>query len=211
MNDDRCVIVSGGARGPIPRESCGCVIACDRGLAYCLESGVVPDVFVGDFDSYSGEVPAGTELIRLPTRKDDTDTGFAVRLAIERGFSRIVLVCALGGRLDHALANLQTCADAAMRGAEVSILADDTEVFFLAGGGMLRLPKRDGWSLSVLAATDRASGVTITGCRYPLSDAVLTSRFPLGVSNEQTAPEASIRVAEGVLMVVRASLLHERA
>lgn len=210
MNDGRCVIVSGGARGPIPRESCGCVIACDRGLAYCLESGVVPDVFVGDFDSYSGAVPACTELIRLPTRKDDTDTGFAVRLAIERGFSRIVLVCALGGRLDHTMANLQTCADAALRGAEVSILADDTEIFFLTGGE-LRLPKREGWSLSVFAATDRASGVTITGCRYPLSDAVLTSRFPLGVSNEQIAPDASIRVAEGVLMVVRSSLLHERA
>ena len=197
-----CIIVSGGRQDTLPHTEGAFVIACDRGLAYCMERGVRPDLFVGDFDSYHGAVPAGVETVCLPVMKDDTDTGYAVRTALARGFSRLTLVCALGGRLDHTLANLQTCADAAARGAEVRIESDSTQIRFLADGGSLELARRAGWSLSVFAASDRAEGVTIMGVKYPLQDAALTNRFPLGVSNEITAPTARISLTRGSLIVV---------
>ena len=57
---------------------------------------------------------------------------------------------------------------------------------------------------SLLAAGGDATGVTVTGAKYPLTDAVLTPGFPLGVSNEVLPGEtAEIRVTGGRLFLIR--------
>lgn len=199
----RCIIVSGGTFSPIPARQPGdFVIACDRGYAYCVRAGVKPDLFIGDFDSYTGTLAPGVQLERLRPEKDDTDTGHAIRHALDNGYRTLVLVCALGGRLDHTLANLQNAANAAREGANVTILDENTEITFLCAGS-LRLTKRPGWTLSVLSLSDRCTGVCLRGVKYPLTDAVLENTFPLGVSNEFSAPEAEISLTSGLLMVVQ--------
>ena len=47
----------------------------------------------------------------------------------------------------------------------------------------------------------RAEHVTLTGLQYPLVDGTLESDFPLGVSNHFVAPEASVTVGKGLLLV----------
>ena len=179
--ENRCIIVSGGVFSPAPEQQPGdFVIACDRGYAYCERLGLMPDLFIGDFDSYSGAVAPGVAVERLIPEKDDTDTGHAITYALAHGFRTLVLTCALGGRLDHTLANLQNAANAAVQGASVTILDEGSEINFLTHG-TLRLKKRPGWGLS----------------------AALDNRFPLGVSNEFDAPEAEITVEQGVLMVMQ--------
>lgn len=203
---NRCIIVSGGTLGPVPpREDGDLVIACDRGYAYCERLGVHPDIFVGDFDSFSGPVAPDVAVERLKPEKDDTDTGHAVALALGRGCRSLLLTCALGGRLDHTLANLQTCVQAAEAGAAVRILDETAEIDFLTGGS-LRLSKRPGWSLSVFSMSDCCTGVCLRGVKYPLEDAELTNRVPLGVSNEFAAAEAEIALKTGVLMIVQTRL-----
>ena len=100
--ENRCIIVSGGVFGPAPeRRPDDFIIACDRGYAYCGRLGLTPDLFIGDFDSYSGTVAPGVAVERLIPEKDDTDTGHAITYALAHGLRELVLVCALGGRLDH--------------------------------------------------------------------------------------------------------------
>lgn len=201
---NRCLIVSGGEPGPVPARSDGdFVIACDRGYAYCEQFGLRPDLFVGDFDSFSGTVAPGVTMERLTPEKDDTDTGHAISCALERGYRELVLLCALGGRLDHTMANLQNAAGAAVRGAKVTILGQDMEITFLTHG-TLRLAKRPGWALSVFAMSDVCTGVCLRGVKYKLEGVMLTNRFPLGVSNEFEAPEAEISLTEGIMMIVQA-------
>ena len=101
-----------------------------------------PDLFIGDFDSYDGAVDPAVPVERLQPEKDDTDTGHAIRHALDQGYRTLILVCALGGRLDHTLANIQDAASAAAEGAAVTILDEREEITFLAGG-TLRLPKQD--------------------------------------------------------------------
>lgn len=202
----RCLIISGGDFAPFeaPGENVF-VIACDRGYDYARRCGVRPDLVVSDFDSYGGQVESGIPVRQLPTEKDDTDTMSALRRALEAGCTEITLVCALGGRLDHTLANLQTAVFAARRGACVRILSPDTEILTLREG-TLRLPRREDWSLSVFAAGEVCRGVSIRGGKYPLTDAELTWDFPLGVSNEWAAEEAEISVREGTLLIVLSRL-----
>lgn len=203
MEEKRCIIISGGCFGPVPERKTGdFVIACDRGYTYCERLGLRPDLFIGDFDSFSGTVAPGVPVERLIPEKDDTDTGHAIRCALDRGFRTLVLACALGGRLDHTLANLQNAAGAAAEGADVTILDETTEITFLTGG-TLRLAKRPGWGLSVFSMSDACTGVSLYGVKYKLEDACMTNRFPLGVSNEFEAPEAVIALKQGMMMVMQ--------
>ncbi len=196
----KCVIISGGEYSP-PLLEGDCVIACDKGYSYALRAGLKPDLVVGDFDSCTDELPSDIPVLRYKKEKDDTDTMLAVRYALERGFRELLLLCALGGRLDHCLANLQCAAFAAERGADVSILSEDTRIYLLRSGTK-ELPRLEGFSLSVLAHSERCLGVTLRGVKYPLTDATLESSVPLGVSNAWSGDRATVTVADGTLMIV---------
>ena len=198
----KCLIISGGDFAPLPRPDADTfVVACDRGYAYAARCGVVPDLVVSDFDSYGGPVDRAAALKRLPTDKDDTDTMGAIRAAIKAGCTEGVLCCALGGRLDHTLANLQSLLFAEEHGLRLRIADPDTEAMILRDGS-LRLPRREGFSLSVFALSERCRGVSIRGAKYELEDAELTNAFPLGVSNEWWEEAAEVAVRDGALLIV---------
>ena len=106
----RCVIIGGA---PIGRYDRICAlltendyyIYCDSGLKHREALGAAPDLIIGDFDSYE-QPETDIETIVLPTVKDDTDTMFAVKEGLRRGFEDFLLVGALGGRLDHTMVNV---------------------------------------------------------------------------------------------------------
>ena len=78
----RCLIIAGGDYAPIgPVGEGDFVLACDKGYAYARREGIVPDLILGDFDSYGGALPEGIPVLRYPVEKDDTDTMLAVRWA----------------------------------------------------------------------------------------------------------------------------------
>ena len=199
----RCVIISGGPRDRIPPLSKeDFIIVCDRGYEYAWEKGIRPDLAVGDFDSCRRNVEEGIEKLQYPREKDDTDTMLAVRQAIDRGFPRIEICCGMGGRVDHMIANLQTLAFAAEHGCEVSMTGEKNQIYMVKGAASLCLPRRKGWSLSLFSFSDVCRNVTIRGAKYSLEDGILTSRFPLGVSNEWRDETAEISLRDGLLCVI---------
>ncbi len=201
-----CLIISGGDFSPLPQpDEDTFVIACDRGYTYALRCGIVPDLIVSDFDSYEGPVDPTVPLRRLPTEKDDTDTMSAIRAAIAQGCTEGMLCCALGGRLDHTLANLQSLLFAAEHGLTLRIQNPDTEIRVLRNG-TLRLERRDGFSLSVFSLSERCHGVDLSGVKYPLEHAAITNGFPIGVSNEWAEEEAVLTVREGTLLIIMSRL-----
>lgn len=199
--DKLCAIISGGEYSPMTDiGECEYVIACDRGYEYARRAGVTPDLILGDFDSYSGALPEGAAVLRLPTEKDDTDTMAAMRRALDAGYTRIRIYCALGGRLDHLMANIQCAAFAARQGVRVTLYGAEAEIYVLSGG-TLTLAPREGYSLSVLALSDAVRGVYIRGAKYALEDAEITNFFPIGASNEWRGT-AQITIGTGVAAVM---------
>ena len=197
----RCVIVAGGERAPIgPTEAGDFLLACDRGLVYALDEGLRPDLILGDFDSFRGELPAELPVLRYPAEKDDTDTMLAVRWAAENGFEAVRLCCAFGGRLDHLLSNIQSLHLAAKLGMEAEA-ADENSLLRVLRPGSYRVPERRGWSLSLLALTERVEGLCIRGAKYELRDAVLENPSTLGQSNAFRG-EVELRFASGVIAMI---------
>lgn len=202
----RCLILAGGDCCKIaPSDREGLVIACDSGYRHALAAGITPDVLLGDFDSYTMPLPADIPILHFPVDKDDTDTMLAVRHALQCDCDDLVLYGALGGRLDHAYANLQAAAFAAEHGAAFRIMAQDNVCYALHDSAMT-LDRVPGYSVSLLAHSQCCVGVNATGLKYPVEDLTLENTFPLGVSNAFAAEQATIRVKEGTLLVILSKL-----
>ena len=200
----RCVIIGscvGHLAGPLVhlRED-DFVICADGGLRYAQRFGIRPQLVLGDFDSYDGELPQGVEVLRAPVEKDDTDMGLAIRYALEHGAQELLLVGGLGGRLDMTLANVQLAVAAARQGAFV-LLCDEHDLMTVLVDGRAQLPRVEGYRFSLLSFTERCEGVSVHGAHYPLDGVTLTSEFPLGVSNEFEADTVTIEVQRGVLLI----------
>ena len=195
-----CCIIGAMEPGEIVLPPDALVIAADGGLAHLERQGLAADLIVGDFDSL-GWTPEGTNVIRHPVEKDDTDMMLAVKTGLSRGCRKFLLYGGLGGRLDHAYANLQTLVWLVRHEAQGWLLGDGMAATAIQNGHLDFAAGRRG-TISVFCPDGEARGVDLTGLHYPLENAVLTSSFPLGVSNQFTGEAASVSVREGTLLVM---------
>ena len=177
------------------------VVFCDSGLRHLEALGAVPDLIVGDFDSHENPgLPA--ETIVLPREKDDTDTVYAVKEAVRRGFRDFLLAGVTGGRLDHTLGNLSILLYLDSLGLRGRILDDWSEMEIVS-----RSPAEVGGEypyFSLLNISGAARDITVTGAMYPLEGGEITCDYQYGISNQVLPGQtARITVGEGRLLLVK--------
>lgn len=202
----RCVVVGGAdindysrLRSRLRRDDY--TIFCDSGLQHMAALGLKPDLIVGDFDSYA-DPHLDAETITLPVEKDDTDSVFAVKEALKRGYDDFLLIGAAGGRVDHTLGNISIMLFLDSLGKNASLIDDYSEMEIVS-----RRPAYvdDSFSyFSLLNISGTARGITIKNAKYPLDGAEITCEYQYGISNE-VLPEktASVTVREGRLLLVK--------
>lgn len=202
----RCVIVGGAEIGnyrSVRRylKDGDFFICCDCGLNHCEKLEIKPDLIVGDFDSHENP-DTDTEKIVLPREKDDTDTVFAVKEALSRGFSDFLLVGVFGGRFDHSLGNLSILLMLDTLGKRAVAVDDFSELEIVSGKPAQITDEYEFFSL--LPMSETVSGVCIKNAKYPLEDAGMTCEFPYGISNEViTGRTATVSVRRGRLLLVK--------
>ncbi len=203
---NRCVIIGGA---PIrsyekikaylsPDDTC---VYCDSGLFHREGLGRAPDLIVGDFDSCKNpNLPV--ETIVLPQEKDDTDTMFAVKEMLSRGFSDFLLIGVIGERLDHTLGNLSALLYLDAKGVHALAVDDHSEISVVGREGAA-VEERFSY-FSLLCIGEPADGITIKNAKYPLKDASMSNLDPYGVSNEVLPGQtASITVQNGRLLLIK--------
>ncbi len=190
----------------------GCVILVDGGLESAEALGLVPTAVVGDFDTVRPEIleryrrRAGEEIlwdVHKP-EKDETDTELAISTAMRLGCTRLVILGATGGRLDHELSNihlLKLCLDA---GVDAALYDRQNRISLLERGRIFHRDAVYGKYVSFIPLTERVRGIWLTGFRYPLSgkNIAIGREAGLCVSNEIVDETAEIRVGEGILICV---------
>lgn len=185
----------------IDKENCGYIICADAGFLHTEKLGLIPDLIVGDFDTLSPDSSYKCEILKYPIEKDDTDTMLAVKCAIERGYTDLKIYGALGGRIDHTFANIQTLAYAKQNNINASIIGDN-EIITILNNEEAKFKLLSDYYLSIFSYSEICEGVTLDGVKYPLKNAVLENSFPLGVSNEIINDFCSINVEKGSLLIV---------
>ena len=203
----RCVIIGGAGirdyefvRGLLREDDY--VIYCDSGLKHMEALGARPSLIVGDFDSHD-DPRMDVETITLPVAKDDTDTVFAARTGIERGYREFLLLGAIGERFDHSLVNayiLTRLADSGCRG----VIADDYSEMELICEGETALVPDSYPFFSLIALEGPAEGVSISGAKFCLKDARIGPEYQYATSNEAlSGGVAKISVKEGRLLLIK--------
>ena len=170
------------------------IICADRGLEHARELGLSPDLIVGDFDSLGYSPDAECEILSFKPEKDDTD--------LMRGFKSIDIYAALGGRLDHTYASIQSLNYAHQHGAKARLVSD-TDIVDLLTPGEYTFARKDGFTLSLFSYSEQVCGLCISGAKYSVNRIIIDNSFPIGVSNEITEDKAVISFSSGKLLVIR--------
>jgi thiamine pyrophosphokinase len=176
-------------------------IVCDGGLNHVKKLKITPNLITGDFDSHKNP-KLKIETIVLPREKDDTDSVFALKTAISRGFKDFLFIGMLGARLDHELGNLYMLVKC-HKESLTALMIDDYSELEIVGKDEAKIEDRYAY-FSLLNITGTARGITIRGAKYPLENAEIKQEYQYGISNEVLPGQtASVRVDEGCLLLVK--------
>lgn len=174
-------------------------IAADSGRLTAQRCGITPHVVAGDFDSSEKPACGNAEIVAVPAEKDFTDTMLACELAIARGFRRLLILGGTGGRIDHTFSNVFLLEGLKNRGVS-AILEDGMNRIRLLQDESCTLAKEHFSYFSLIALED--ARVSVTGSKYPLSDAPLKRDNPYAVSNEILEKDATVTVAGGSVLLI---------
>ncbi len=176
-------------------------VFCDGGLKHQTGLGVAPDLIVGDFDSYKNP-ELQVETIVLPRVKDDTDTWYAAKEALRRGFDSFLLVGVIGERLDHTLGNLSILQMLFNRQKQ-ALLLDDYSEMEIVGKDEKFIEDRFPY-FSVLNITGTAKEIEIRNAKFPLKDGKINTDYQFGISNEVLpGKQAGVRIGKGSALLNR--------
>ena len=203
---ERCVIIGGADINDYIyiREKLGAndyIVFCDSGLKHLEQLEVKPSLIVGDFDSHDNPY-LDVETIVLPCEKDDTDTFYAVKEAIKRGYNEFLLVGVIGERLDHTLCNVSILLYLDSLGKKGTIIDDYSEMEIISSEPAYI---DDSYAyFSLLNVSGTAKGITIENAKYPLNNAEITCKYQYGVSNEVLQGRtAKVSIKQGNLLLVK--------
>lgn len=197
----RCVIISGSPDTNVEEIKSLCtsddfIVCADSGYSFAKKAGLTPNLIIGDFDSLKEELPQNTEIVKLNTHKDDTDTEHCVMECIRRGYKDFLLLGSIGGRTDHTFANIATLAFlseynyngiARNNGEEIRILKE----------GSYEMNNKKGLIFSVFPYGCESVNVTYKGAEYMLNNKTLTYNVSRGISNVFVDDEAEITINRG--------------
>jgi thiamine pyrophosphokinase len=185
------------------------LICADGGARHVRTLGLVPRLIVGDLDSLNQAdvehfVSQGVPFKKYPQAKDQTDLELALSHALERDPAAIVILGALGDRLDHTLGNIALLADSRLVGRDCC-LDDGVERVMLCRDRVI-ISGTPGDLVSLIPWGGPASEVRTAGLKWPLHGEVLLADRSRGISNVLLHQTAEVRLASGSLLVVHRRL-----
>lgn len=190
-------------RIPASMRTADLIIAADSGQITAQKCGVTPHIIAGDFDSSPMPEETPAQIIRVPSEKDDTDTMLACDIAIRHGARNITILGGTGGRIDHSLSNLFLLEKLKQDGVSAILCDGDNRARVLSDETVYL--SLEGFHYFSLIALDRATA-SVSGCKYPLSEAPLHRAHPYAVSNEIVGQGAEITVSGGPVLLIESGV-----
>jgi len=181
------------------------IICADGGTRHASSLDLKPDLVIGDLDSAdSGHLQKlqadGVPIEKYPRDKNETDLELAIGKAITLNPKEIIIVAALGGRLDQTLANIALLSN--IQFSSLNIKLDDgvEEIFFCRD--QVQVHGRSGDTVSLIPWQGAVVGIQTQNLKWTLDNETLFPEKTRGISNEMTADIANIKISSGMLLVV---------
>lgn len=180
------------------------IIAADGGTRHALALGKTPNVIIGDLDSATFDlrplIDKGTQVIRFSHDKNETDLELAIQHALTLNPEQVIILAALGGRLDQTLGNIALISDPQLVTRNVYLDDGIEEVFFCYD--QCEIHGAAGDIVSLIPWQGEVTGVRTTDLKWPLRDETLFPNKTRGISNEMLGDKAAVQIQSGFLLVV---------
>ncbi len=188
------------------RLSTAHLLCADGGALHAQKFGLEPQTIIGDLDSLTegqvaGFAAAGVEILRFPAHKDETDLELALTWCLENHASEIVIIGALGGRIDQTLANIVLLALPKLQNTPIELVDGESSLRLLRPGPH-GIEGRAGDTISLIPLAEAARGITTANLEYPLRDESLPLGPARGISNVLSADRATIEIESGLLLLI---------
>ncbi|MDD5622234.1 MAG: thiamine diphosphokinase [Actinomycetota bacterium] len=184
------------------------IIGADGGAENALRMNLVPDIVIGDMDSIKA---ADKEKIRARSNKtgyistssykDKSDAQLAVEYAFDLGIKKIIILGALGGRIDHSIANIFLLASPFLRNIDIRILTDTSEIVIMRKSGAIT--GDIGATVTLISLSPYTYFIKTEGLKYMLENEKLIFSPVRGISNIFTEKKAYIKIKKGILLVIK--------
>ncbi|MBI5951414.1 MAG: thiamine diphosphokinase [Chloroflexi bacterium] len=180
------------------------IIAADGGTRHALALGKIPNVIVGDMDSATFDlrplIEKGAQVIQFSHDKNETDLELAIQHALTLNPEQVIILAALGGRLDQALGNIALVSN--VERLTFNVVLDDgiEEVFFCHD--KCKINGKVGDIVSLIPWQGEVTGVVTTDLKWVLQNETLYSDKTRGISNEMLGDTAAVQIRSGSLLVV---------
>ncbi|RPJ29042.1 MAG: thiamine diphosphokinase [Chloroflexi bacterium] len=181
------------------------IICADGGTRHALALDAKPGLIIGDMDSVDNRhllelKKKGVSIEFHPLDKNETDLELAINAALKLKPEQILIVAALGGRLDQTLANITLLAGPRLSGFDVRLDDGVEEIFVCRDQAQVR--GRSGDLVSLIPWQGAVSGVLTKDLKWPLHRETLYPDKTRGISNEMLGETASISIESGLLLIV---------
>lgn len=181
------------------------ILCADGGTRHALALGRRPDLVIGDMDSLEKSdlqhlQKDGVQIELFPRDKNQTDLELALMHAAKHKPDEIIIMAALGGRIDQTLANIALVADPLHASSNVRLDDGVEEIYFcrdqakVQGGG--------GDIVSLIPWGSPVHGIETHGLKWPLNRETLYPEKTRGVSNEMISEAASVEIESGLLLII---------
>jgi thiamine pyrophosphokinase len=186
------------------------IIAADGGTRHALALGRNPNIIIGDLDSATFDLrpltEKGTQVIQFSQDKNETDLELAIQHALTLNPEQVIILAALGGRLDQTLGNIALISN--LQPSTFGLRLDDgiEEVFFCHE--RCEIKGKAGDLVSLIPWQGEVTGVVTTDLRWHLQDETLYPHKTRGISNEMLGGTAAVQIKSGLLLVVHRRINH---
>ncbi len=177
------------------------IIAADGGTRHALALGLTPNIIIGDLDSLNVErLTFNAEIIQSPADKNETDLELAIQHALTLNPEQIIILAALGGRLDQTLGNIALVSNVQRSTSNVRLDDGIEEVFFCRDE--CKINGTVGDLVSLIPWQGEVTGIVTTGLKWRLQDDTLYPQKTRGISNEMMNDTATIQIKSGLLLII---------
>jgi thiamine pyrophosphokinase len=181
------------------------ILCADGGTRHAFSLGVRSSLIIGDLDSLSDEdktkaESTGAQIIQYHQDKNETDLELAINHALELKPTSVIILAALGNRLDQTLSNIALLSE--KRLAALDIRLDDglEEAFFCRE--RCELYGKTGDIVSLIPWNGAVEGISTEGLKWPLQDETLYPEKSRGISNELIGTQAVVTLTTGLLLII---------
>jgi thiamine pyrophosphokinase len=181
------------------------IICADGGTHHALALGLMPSLVIGDMDSIQKDAwqlleKAGVKIELFPRDKNETDLELAIDHAVNLNPNQIIIIAALGGRLDQTLGNIALLTD--IRLSTINIRLDDGAEEIFICRDQVEVHGGSGDIVSLIPWSNPVHGIQTQGLRWALESETLYPERTRGISNEMLSETAGIKVSTGTLLVI---------